>query len=318
MEPTNHVERKEATRNFLLVNGLLTLLILLFAYLLFASPMNILNRHLQSYMEDENQQRQLNTRVQNVYGDIRGLVDNDKDQLGAGNDIEAQAALATKKANLEDNIRSTLENIKRDSAQSPNLRPIVATNYENYIQLLDVTLNYRKTIDYLKGTLSDASLKASDLDNQNKKLTDANNQLQTQNAIATSGAKAAGGGGGGGGGDDKTLLQAKDAQISDLTQKYNACNTALSQYKQYRGLPSTTPVPTPSSGGGVSSASVLFDEAGDMEQKAKTESSPSNRDCYLFAAQQIMKKIKATYPDQAAWKAKNADIESTIKKFQGF
>ena len=107
------------------------------------------------------------------------------------------------------------------------------------------------------------------------------------------------------------MLKAKDAQIADLTQKYNDCNTALQQYKTYRGTPATTTA-------APNGSSVLFDEANDLLQKGKAESSPSNRDSYYFVSQEILKKIKSSYPDQNAWKAKYQEVEAAIKKAGGF
>lgn len=319
MEPLNQIEKKEAIRNFLIVNGVLVVLFVLGAYFLFASPLMVMNHHLSSYVQDENQQKDLNEKVKGIHGNIFDLVQNDKDRLTVtATDVAGQAALQTTRQNLEDKIRRTLEDIKSDTVRA--LRPIVLTNYQNYIQLLDVTLNYRKTIDYLQGAVNDANTKAGTLDDANRKLTEQDAQLKTENMIASAAKGAAPAGGGGGGGADpntQNLLKAKDAQIADLTDKYNACNTALSQYKTYRGVPPTTAA-QPASGGGGSSASVLFDEANDLLQKGKAESSPSNRDSYYFVSQEILKKIKASYPDQGAWKAKYTEVEGAIKKAGGF
>lgn len=311
MEPLNKTQRKEATRNFLFVNGLLVVLFLLATYLLFASPMRVLNHHLQYYQQDEDQQQDLNQKVKGIHSDITALVQNDKDRLTASaTDIEGQASLQTKKANLEDNIRSTLENIKNDTAKA--LRPIVLTNYENYIQLLDVTLNYRKTIDYLQGAIADANAKSATMDDANRKLSEDNSQLKTANMIASA-TKSAGGGGGGDAGTQK-LLADKDAQIKDLTDKYNACSTALNQYKTYRGIPPAGGGAATGAQGGASTSSVLFDEANDLLQKGKAETSPSYQDSYYFVAQQILLKIKPTYPDQNAWRSKYTEVQNAIKQ----
>ena len=319
MEPLNQIERREAIRNFLIVNGVLIVLFVLGAYCLFASPLRVMDHHLSSYQEDQNEQKNLNEKVKGIHTDIADLIQNDKDRLTASAaDIEGQAALQTKRANLEDHIRSTLENIKADTAHA--LRPIVLTNYQNYIQLLDVTLNYRKTIDYLQGAVNDANAKAGTLDDANRKLNEQDAQLKTENMIASATKGAAAPAGGGGGGADpaamQNMLKAKDAQISDLTEKYNACNTALSQYKTYRGVPPTTAATQQPAAGG--SSGVLFDEANDLLQKGKAESSPSNRDSYYFVSQEILQKIKSTYPDQAGWKAKYTEVEAAIKKAGGF
>ncbi|HTJ10844.1 MAG TPA: hypothetical protein VL547_02405 [Dinghuibacter sp.] len=312
MEPLNQAERKEAIRNFLIVNAVLVVLFLAGAYLIFASPLRVMNHHLSAYVQDESQQKDLNEKVKGIHSDISDLVQNDKDRLTVqATDVAGQQALQLKRDNLEDHIRSTLENIKNDTARA--LRPIVLTNYQNYIQLLDVTLTYRKTIDVLKQAASDANAKAAGLDDANRKLNEQDQQLKTENMIAaaTKGPAPAGGGGGGPDPATQNMLKAKDAQIADLTQKYNDCNTALQQYKTYRGVPATT-------GGGASSTSVLFDEANDLLQKGKTESSPSNRDSYYFVSQEILKKIKSSYPDQNAWRAKYQEVESAIKKAGGF
>jgi cell division protein FtsB len=320
MEPLNQIERKEAIRNFLIVNGVLVILFVLGAYFLFASPLKVMDHHLSSYVQDENQQKDLNEKVKGIHGNIFDLVQNDKDRLTvAPADLAGQAALQNTRQNLEDKIRRTLEDIKSDTTRA--LRPIVLTNYQNYIQLLDVTLNYRQTIDFLQKSIADANAKAGTLDDANRKLTEQDAQLKTENMIASAAKGAAPAGGGGGGGADPTtqnMLKAKDAQIADLTDKYNACNTALQQYKTYRGVPPTTTTAQPASGGGGSSASILFDEANDLLQKGKAESSPSNRDSYYFVSQEILKKIKSSYPDQGAWKAKYTEVEGAIKKAGGF
>lgn len=308
MEPLNQQERKEAIRNFLIVNGVLVVLFLAGAFLLFASPLRVMNHHLSAYEQDENQQKDLNEKVKGIHSDISDLVQNDKDRLTASaTDVEGQQALQSKRDALEDDIRKTLENIKNDTAGK--LRPIVLTNYQNYIQLLDITLTYRKTIDVLKQNAADANAKAAGLDDANRKLNEQDQQLKTENMIASA-TKGAAPAGGGGGADPATqnMLKAKDAQIADLTQKYNDCNTALQQYKTYRGVPTQT----------GNASSTLFDEANDLLQKGKVEPSPSNRDSYYFVSQEILKKIKSSYPDQNAWKAKYQEVEAAIKKAGGF
>lgn len=317
MDPLNLTERNTAIQKFMALNGIILLLAMLAVYFFCSIPYGIIRSNLQDCESVEAKQKALNDTVTGITENVTGLLKTDEALNNTMNE-ETKGALGNSKRDYDNNVRSGLSTIRRDTSNA--LPSIVKVSSLNYIRLVDAFLNSRTTISSLNSALKENGIdatKLTKLEADKKSLEDKNLALNTQlmTLIAAVGkGEAAGGGGGGGGGDLaalKNTLKTMQAENAELSKKAKDCEDALNRVKDKTG--------PPSSGGAMDEgkrAEVFADAADYLYQRAlkNEEKRVTMQQAYLYGAREILNKVKNTYQNKEAWKQKSDDVEKLYRR----